>query len=87
MQWLPIVDRGFCNYLFRKAFPMDDYFEILEELFKDYKPSKITWTVKDSNYLEHYWYPTFEAYNKVENSIPPRIDNLNRTIARLEKSI
>lgn len=79
---------GFCNYIYSKAFPSKDYVKILEALFEDYIPSKHCWKVYKMDYLEQYWYPVYDdEVNGYKESIQPRIDNLKRTIQRLESTL
>jgi hypothetical protein len=81
------LNRGFCNYIFRKAFTTWDYNELLTELFKDYQPIRDTFKVKKEQFLDCYWYPIFITVNDAELSLKTRIENLKRTIARLEKNL
>lgn len=69
---------GFCVWLHNRAFPLNDYGAILDELKKDA-------LVKTWKYS--YWYPTFNVTQSLENSITPRIEHLERTITRLEQEV
>jgi hypothetical protein len=66
---------GFCAWLMR--FCGFDEDSILEELKKD----------KPDNGRFSYWYECYADNFDYEASITPRIDNLNRTITRLENEL
>lgn len=72
---------GFCVWLHNRAFPLNDYGSILDELIKDV-PKK-DYRIQSVS----YWYETYKNTQSMENSIVPRIAHLERTIARLEKEI
>ena len=90
----PLFNRGFCAYIYRKAFPSVDYNDILLEMFTDYVPVYEHWNAKFP--LKSYWYPPLMDFYFVEfdkakpfdfqHTIQPRIDHLKRTITRLEQS-
>jgi hypothetical protein len=72
---------GFCYWFMAGDFPLYtaemNEFYVIQELQKDYL------TIYPDR--ETYWYPTYN--NQGSSALKPRLDHLNRTIARLENEI
>lgn len=77
------IYKGFCFYI-KSIFDVDEYKLILNELSLDLE-------VNRHLFNDDYYYPVYMFITNFNNiriiQLQPRLDHLNRTIARLEKEI